>query len=194
MWVDRIHIDEQACVHCGECVRACMKENPENPAMTNIAVNRIIEVSRSKGEIEEEPVLLQKLIRMSIQERRDFWDAQFRKCIKCYGCIEMCPVYLEPPESLRFERWIPKGEVPPPYPAFHLLRAYHVLDVCVLCGECELTCPVGIPLKTLQDITQYFPPEKVFELVPGLDEDIQKAIVEHFTGVRGQLRRMDYAV
>ncbi len=193
LWVDRIHIDEAACIHCGECVRACLSENPEAPAMTNISFNRIKEALNEAASVEN-PSLLQEILRMSVNERMNFWEEQFKKCIKCYGCIEMCPVYLEPPEELAFDRWVRKAEIPPQYPAFHLLRAYHVLDTCVLCGECESTCPVRIPLKTLQDITQYFPPERVFDLVPGLNDELKNVIKNFATKVRNQVRRMDYAV
>ncbi len=193
LWVDRIHIDEAACIHCGECARACLAENPENPALTNVAFKRLKEAT-SKDVVIEQPTLLQEIIRMSIEERKAFWKQQFTKCIKCYGCMEMCPVYIDAPDELNFDRWIRKGEVPPAYPDFHLLRAYHVLDTCVLCGECEATCPAGIPLKTLQDITQYFPPEEVFNLVPGLNPEVKEAIVNFTQKVRNQVRRMDYAI
>jgi L-lactate utilization protein LutB len=68
--------------------------------------------------------------------------------------------------------------VPPTFPLFHLIRAYQIWDTCVLCGDCEQTCPAGIPLKTLQDMVRYFSPEEVFDLVPGLEKDAQNAIMD----------------
>ena len=36
LWVKRIEINESTCVQCGDCVRVCVKENPDNPAMSSI--------------------------------------------------------------------------------------------------------------------------------------------------------------
>ncbi len=192
LWVDRIIVDEALCIHCGECVKACTKENPDANALTNIVQKRILEIKKEKKV--EEPHLLQKIIGMTVQERKDFWDKQFMKCIRCYGCIDVCPVRTEEPEELSLSKWIKRAEVPPKYPAFHLLRAYHVWDTCILCGECEATCPSGIPLKTLQDITQFFSPEDVFELVPGLDKEIKDEILRFVDAKRTQFRRATYGL
>jgi Fe-S oxidoreductase len=85
-------------------------------------------------------------------------------------------VHLGEPEELQLSRWVLPGRVPPRHPDFHLLRAYQVLDTCILCGECERTCPANIPLKALQDFVRSFPPEQVFELVPGAGKEVQQAI------------------
>lgn len=183
LWVDRVHVDEAACVQCGECAVACMQSNPNwQPAMKNVALERILQVVHATGPIEY-PTMVQKILLMNPSERKAFWNEQFKKCIRCYGCMDVCPVYMGPVEGLEFDRWIKRAEVPPTYPAFHLLRAYHVFETCVLCGECEMTCPVSIPLKALQDITQYFPPEDVFEFIPGLDENVKQAIMEYLRQV-----------
>ena len=124
------------------------------------------------------PSPLQEVLEMAPAERKVFWQNRFQKCIKCYGCIDVCPVQVPGTHNtLDLEKWVPRGHVPPSYPLFHLIRAYQIWDTCVLCGDCEQTCPAGIPLKMLQDMVRFFSPEKVFDLVPGLENDARDAII-----------------
>ena len=183
LWVDRISIDEAKCTHCGECIAVCRKENPELPAMSSVVHHRL---EAFPAEEEEPEHSLQKVLRLRPEEREDFWREAFATCIKCYGCLDVCPVHIEEPEELRLASFVPKGEVPPKHPDFHLLRAYQVYDTCVLCAECELTCPADIPLKTLQDLVRYLPPDKVFELVPGAEEETKQAILGFVDRIQSQ--------
>ena len=192
LWVDRIQIDEARCIQCGDCVRACMDENPENHALTNIVQKRFQAIRSEK--VIKQPTLLQEILRMTQQEREGFWQDQFKKCIKCYGCIDICPVYVEEPDGLDISKWVERGQVPPPFPLFHLLRAYQVWDTCVLCGECENTCPAHIPLKMIQDFVRYLPPEKVFEVIPGLENEAQDDILNFVERTKRSSRRISYEV
>ena len=168
-----------------------MAENPERHALTTIFQKRFqaVQTQQEAGE----PILIQKLLGMGQAERRQFWDDQFRKCIRCLGCIDMCPVYPAASEGLNPTDWMRGGELPPPYPLFHLIRAYHVGDACILCGECEQACPAQIPLKTLQDLVRHLPPEKVFEMVPGLGKEARDAIVENVNRRETASERMSHA-
>ncbi len=194
LWVDRIQIDESKCIHCGECIQACREENGPNQALTSIVQQRIESIP-TEGTVPPEVATeqlapIQKLLNMTREERESFWQEQFQKCIRCYGCFMVCPVHLGEPEELSLSKWLGKDKVPPSYPLFHLLRAYQVWDTCVLCGECEATCPASIPLKLLQDIVCYFPPEKVFELVPGLEPQVQQAILDYAEQREGSRKRV----
>ena len=68
------------------------------------------------------------------------------RCIKCYSCIENCPVCFPVEENLKGKQYMVKpGEVPP-NPMFHLRRFAHISDSCVNCGQCEELCAMEIPL------------------------------------------------
>lgn len=83
------------------------------------------------------------------QERLAFWKRAFAKCLKCYGCRNICPECFCKECILEESLWVRTGTVPPPFPMFHLIRAMHTVGKCIACGECERTCPADIPLTIL---------------------------------------------
>jgi formate dehydrogenase (coenzyme F420) beta subunit len=83
------------------------------------------------------------------QERFTRWIYEFQKCIKCYGCRNICPVCFCKECSLEHDDLINTGDLPPEIPIFHLVRAVHMAGRCIDCGLCEDACPVDIPLRLL---------------------------------------------
>jgi formate dehydrogenase (coenzyme F420) beta subunit len=68
------------------------------------------------------------------------------RCIKCYSCIENCPVCFTAAEALtKGSLMVKPGELSP-NPMFHLRRFAHISDTCINCGQCEELCPMDIPL------------------------------------------------
>jgi ferredoxin len=86
---------------------------------------------------------------MASEERLSRWMYEFQKCIKCYGCRNICPVCFCKECSLEHEELIGVGVLPPEVPIFHLVRAVHMAGRCVDCGLCEDACPADIPLRLL---------------------------------------------
>ncbi|NLI83383.1 MAG: 4Fe-4S binding protein [Deltaproteobacteria bacterium] len=77
------------------------------------------------------------------------WMYEFQKCIKCYGCRNICPVCFCKECSLEHQDLISTGTVLTEVPIFHLVRAVHMAGRCIDCGMCEQACPADIPLRLL---------------------------------------------
>ncbi|EMS81382.1 4Fe-4S binding protein [Desulfotignum phosphitoxidans] len=83
------------------------------------------------------------------QDRLSRWMYEFQKCIKCYGCRNICPVCFCKECSLEHPNLVEPGVLPPEVPIFHLIRATHMAGRCIDCGLCEDACPAHIPLRML---------------------------------------------
>jgi formate dehydrogenase subunit beta len=89
------------------------------------------------------------------------------RCIKCYACIENCPVCYCETCSTKNPALVPPGRLPVG-PMFHLIRFAHVADSCVNCGQCEENCPMEIPNARFMHANQV-ELQKIFGYRPGRD-------------------------
>lgn len=118
----------------------------------------------------------------SLAERNAFWRRQFAKCIKCYGCRNICPECFCEDCAMEDPAWVEPGLLAPPFPMFHLIRAMHMASRCVACRQCDLTCPAHIPLTVLYDLMRrdmeamlgYIPGDKI-EAPPPLSVTLNEA-------------------
>ena len=89
------------------------------------------------------------------------------RCIKCYACIENCPICYCEECSTKKTYLVPPGELPPPF-MFHLIRFAHISDSCVNCGQCEENCPMEIANSLYMHSLQT-DMEKMFGHTPGVN-------------------------
>jgi formate dehydrogenase subunit beta len=102
------------------------------------------------------------------------------KCIKCYSCINACPICYCVECSTKKPYLVPPGQVPPPF-MFHMIRFVHISDSCVNCGQCEELCPMDIRNSLYMHALQA-DLEKMFGHVPGVDMSLPVlALVEEPT-------------
>jgi formate dehydrogenase subunit beta len=99
----------------------------------------------------------------------DQYMDEFAKCIKCYGCREVCPICWCKECAIQSEsdEWVGKGVIPPS-PMYHFVRMVHMVDSCTNCGQCEEVCPAEIPLaKMFHKINRQL--QDAFDYRPGYD-------------------------
>lgn len=137
---------------------ACTEEEAEQCACKTPYPQRIDIGKKASGVDSNE--LADKLKEKSLEERFEFWSRIFSRCMKCYGCRDVCPVCNCDSCMLEKHEWVGGGALPPEHPTFHYIRIYHMAEKCVGCGECEKACPVEIPLATLQKMLR----EDVYDL------------------------------
>ncbi|WAI01956.1 Coenzyme F420 hydrogenase/dehydrogenase, beta subunit C-terminal domain [Methanogenium organophilum] len=102
------------------------------------------------------------------------------RCIKCYQCIENCPICYCVECSTKKPHLVIPGEVNPPF-MFHLIRFSHISDSCINCGQCEELCAMDIPNSLFMHSLQ-LEMEKMFGFVPGINMDLPVlALVEEPT-------------
>jgi ferredoxin len=118
------------------------------------------------------------LLEGDFRERMKRWASLLRRCIKCYGCRNACPICVCVPCKLEDEVWVEKGSVPAEMLVFHLIRAFHLSDTCVACGACQEACPVSIPLLSLQLAMRRALKEE-YGYEPGLERDRRSPVLKN---------------
>ena len=91
---------------------------------------------------------VERIEALSSQEAFQEWLTAFNRCIKCYGCRDVCPMCFCKDCALEHPDLMSSGKVPPDT-IFQLVRAIHMAGRCIDCGLCEENCPADIPLRVL---------------------------------------------
>jgi formate dehydrogenase (coenzyme F420) beta subunit len=112
---------------------------------------------------------------LDLDGRFSLWMMEFSKCIKCYGCRDICPMCFCKECTLENDELIHTGEIPPEIPSFHLVRAVHMAGRCIDCGLCSEACPADIPLRTLYKKVADIIDEE-FRYRPGYAEDLKSPL------------------
>ena len=107
---------------------------------------------------------VEKLERMTPDERFAFWQNELSRCIRCNACRDVCPactcekcVFDNPQSGVENKAAANSFEEK----MFHIIRAFHVAGRCTDCGECSRVCPQHIPLhllnrKFIKDINSFY--------------------------------------
>lgn len=96
-------------------------------------------------------VQIASLEALSTDERWDYWQQQFQRCLRCYACRAVCPLcYCDTCIADKHRpRWIPTTFDGPGNTAWNIARAMHLAGRCVGCDECARVCPADIRLDLL---------------------------------------------
>ena len=107
---------------------------------------------------------VEKLEKMTADERFAFWQEELSRCIRCNACRDVCPactcekcVFDNPNSGVENKAAANSFEDS----MFHIIRAFHVAGRCTDCGECSRVCPQHIPLhllnrKFIKDINSFY--------------------------------------
>lgn len=108
----------------------------------------VVSLSESNAVSDSDPVI-EKLEKMSPQERFSFWQDEFAKCIKCYACRQACPMCYcrRCIVDCNQPQWINTSPHTLGNFEWNIIRAFHLAGRCVECGNCDRACPVNIPLR-----------------------------------------------
>jgi formate dehydrogenase subunit beta len=101
------------------------------------------------------------------RERLENIVKETSRCIRCYQCVEQCPICYCVECSTKKPYLVPPGDVPPSF-MFHLIRLTHVSDSCVNCGQCQELCAMDIP-NALHMHALQVDLQEMFGYVPGVD-------------------------
>ncbi|MFX0091678.1 MAG: Coenzyme F420 hydrogenase/dehydrogenase, beta subunit C-terminal domain [Candidatus Hodarchaeota archaeon] len=89
---------------------------------------------------------------MSQSEKLESFLEAIKDCDACGKCRDACPVCLCEPEGAKCRAY---GNLDAENPderdkiLFHLTRIYHMMDLCTLCGQCDLVCEKNIDVSGL---------------------------------------------
>ncbi len=85
------------------------------------------------------------------EERWDYWQRQFARCLRCYACRAVCPLcYCTTCISDKNRpQWIPTTFDGLGNTAWNIARAMHLAGRCIDCDECARVCPADIRLDLL---------------------------------------------
>jgi len=92
------------------------------------------------------------------------------RCIKCYQCIDQCPICYCVECTTKNPSFVPPGELPVSF-MFHLIRYAHIASSCINCGQCEEVCAAEIPNALIMH-SQQVELEKMFGHTPGQDMEL----------------------
>lgn len=174
---DNIHIIGVPCngIESGEgkLLDNCRVCRHRNPVIYDVLVGeKIGEVSKDHYED------VRGIESLPPEKRFEFWRDEFRKCIKCFACRNVCPMCYckECVLEKRDPQWISKPRDEGEVFLFHLIRAFHTAGNCVDCGACERACPAGIPLRLLYRKVA-LDVRELFDYDPGIDLEEKPPLV-----------------
>lgn len=109
----------------------------------------------------------------SLEDRWQYWEKEFDKCIRCYACRNACPLCVCQDRCIAESRdphWTSQQADKTGKFMFHMIHGMHLAGRCTGCGECERVCPMEIPVsKIKKKIGMEL--KELFGYIPGINPE-----------------------
>lgn len=95
--------------------------------------------------------LIEKIDKMSREERWAYWKSELDKCIRCYACRAACPLcYCNRCISeVNCPQWLDPWKSTLSNIEWQINRVMHMSGRCTGCGACAKACPLDLPIGIL---------------------------------------------
>lgn len=149
---EEVHLIGMAChgvEERGAMAYKCLSCTQRTPTLYDTLIGAAAERPAALANPLDEIVCL--LDNASPQQRWNFWQAEFSRCIRCYACRAVCPFcYCETCITDKHRpQWITPSAAAEGNTAWNIVRAAHLAGRCVGCNECARVCPAKIRLDLL---------------------------------------------
>lgn len=155
-------------VTTGEIIATCATCTHRNPVVYDELIGEPAEEGTAEGRFDD----VDRIEAMSLDERYDYWQDVFSKCIRCKACRDVCPCCTckECFTEQAAMGWQGKETSLVENQNYGITRMFHAGERCIECGACERVCPMGLPLmqlnrKVIKDAHELFG-----EYVAGIDD------------------------
>ena len=110
-------------------------------------------------------------------DRWEYFEKEYGKCIRCYACRNACPMcYCEQCfVDCSMPQWVGKAGNLSDKMVFHIVRMLHMAGRCVDCGACAAACPLNIDVRLLGKRIEKEVAER-FDFTTGMDFETQPAM------------------
>jgi len=95
--------------------------------------------------------LVERIDKMSREERWAYWKSELNKCIRCYACRAACPLcYCNRCISeVNCPQWLDPWKSTLSNIEWQINRVMHMSGRCTGCGACAKACPLDLPIGIL---------------------------------------------
>ncbi|MFW9991034.1 MAG: Coenzyme F420 hydrogenase/dehydrogenase, beta subunit C-terminal domain [Candidatus Odinarchaeota archaeon] len=107
------------------------------------------------------------------EERLKLFLEEVDRCTACGKCQDVCPACTCGIAAKCLDFANMRAEKPEERNKllFHFIRIYHMLDLCIACGQCSLVCEATPPIDVSSMITRYaFKRQQIETWLPGVSE------------------------
>jgi len=157
---------------CDSCLE-CRHPNP----VLNPSRDVLVEEGSPVAPTQADAAKIIELEKKTPDERWSYFVDQFKDCIGCNACREVCPICYcnECFADQTAPRWVGKSGDASDVLVFHLVRTLHMAGRCVDCGACSRACPMNIDVRMLTKKMEKDARE-LFAADPGMKEGEAEAL------------------